>query len=330
MGVCFAGVRKFMESVEKDGGKRTIPTNLYYKWLSSVVQIQNLNKLMNHRCVELQEMVLKAGFQSYIMKGQGNALLYDCLSDLRQVGDIDIYLDGGFKNVMNFVETTHPTKNVNELEIHYHCFNDVPVEIHYKPFVMDGPKDKILQRFFEDQSLKSFANKSSLGFSVPTIEFNLVHQLVHIHHHLFYEGVGLRQLMDYFFLLKTRGTEFEDSIEKQNSETVVCIVVEDLNLERFASALMWVLGYVFGLGNDKMLWKPCEDDGRFLLNEIVKSGNFGKMDYRQKGLYESKWNSFWILYLKSFRFWRFDYWAWFWSPISRIKSFMWRKFKGYR
>lgn len=69
MGVCFAGVRKLRVFVEKDGGW-TIPTNLYHKWLASAVQIQNMNELMNRRCVELQELVKNAGFQSYIMKGQ--------------------------------------------------------------------------------------------------------------------------------------------------------------------------------------------------------------------------------------------------------------------
>lgn len=113
-------------------------------------KIQSQNELINHRCVELQHTLSVSGFRTYIMKGQGNAALYySDLCYLRQCGDIDIYLEGGYDKVMEYVNTTFPTREVNELEIHYHCFNDVDVEIHYKPFIFDGPKDKILQGFLK-------------------------------------------------------------------------------------------------------------------------------------------------------------------------------------
>ena len=79
-----------------------------------------------------------------------------------------------------------------------------------------------------------------------------------------------------------------------------------------------------------MLWEPDEKDGKFLLEEIMLSGNFGKQDERQKGLHTSKWNSFWMVHMKTFRMWRFDKLAWFWNPIWRIKGFVWRMLKGYK
>lgn len=36
---------------------------------------------------------------------------------------------------------------------------------------------------------------------VPTHSFNVVYQLYHLYHHYFYEGVGLRQVVDYYFVL---------------------------------------------------------------------------------------------------------------------------------
>ena len=336
IGVCFATLQKLPSEQLAE-----MPQQLKMHWLGMAMQIQKRNLLMNQRCVELQRRLEQSGFRTYIMKGQGNTALYNnvqnsengCenkefdLSTLRQPGDIDIYLEGGYDRVMGYVNKTFPTKEVNELEIHYHCFKDTEVEIHYLPFVMDGPKNKVLQQFFKEESETCFKNRISLGNSgdicVPTITFNLVHQLVHIHHHLFYEGIGLRQLMDYYFLLLKASDSSVDGIERSKK------VILQLGLDRFAAALMYVLKIVFGLERDKMLWCPSEKDGIFLLNEIMRSGNFGQSDIRKKAIYQNKWKSFWFVHFKTFCYWRFDHWAWFWSPICRIRGFVWRKLNGY-
>lgn len=336
IGVCFAALQKLPSEQLAE-----MPQQLKMHWLGMAMQIQKRNLLMNQRCVELQRRLEQSGFRTYIMKGQGNAALYNNVQNsengcenkefdlltLRQPGDIDIYLEGGYDRVMGYVNKTFPTKEVNELEIHYHCFKDAEVEIHYQPFVMDGPKNKVLQHFFAEESEACLKNRISLGDSgdicVPTITFNLVHQLVHIHHHLFYEGIGLRQLMDYYFLLIKASDSSVDSIERSKK------VIHQLGLDRFAAALMYVLQIVFGLERDRMLWSPSEKDGIFLLNEIMRSGNFGQSDIRKKGIYQNKWKSFWFVHFKTFCYWRFDHWAWFWSPICRIRGFVWRKLNGY-
>lgn len=293
LGVCFNS----LNILDKQEQLSEMPQQLKMHWLGMAMQIQKRNLLMNQRCVELQRFLEQSSFRTYIMKGQGNAALYNnvqnsengCenkefnLSSLRQPGDIDIYLEDGYDRVMQYVNRTFPTKEVNELEIHYHCFKDTEVEIHYQPFVMDGPKNKVLQQFFAEESEACLKNRITLDNSgdicVPTITFNLVHQLVHIHHHLFYEGIGLRQLMDYYFLLLKASDSSVDSIERSKK------VIHQLGLDRFAAALMYVLQIVFGLERDKMLWCPLEKDGIFLLNEIMRSGNFGQSDIRKKAIY---------------------------------------------
>lgn len=322
LGVCFAAMQRLSKEQVA-----FLPLPLKMQWLGTVVQIQKCNEQINQRCMELQQVLSNAGFRTYIMKGQGNAMLYGKeLSSLRQSGDIDIYLEGGYEKVIDYVNRTFPTKEVNELEIHYHCFKDAEVEIHYRPFVMDGPKDRILQRFFAEEAEKCFVNRISLPqgeICTPTSVFNLVHQLVHIHHHLFYEGIGLRQLMDYYFVLKYANESGIDTTRVKNT-------ISSLGLNRFASALMWVLEEVFGLNGEQMILAPNEKDGTFLLHEIMYSGNFGQSDKNLKGIYQSKWKSFWYIHSKTFRYWRFDHWAWLWSPIYRIRGFAWRKMNGYK
>ena len=131
--------------------------------------------------------------------------------------------------------------------------------------------------------------------------------------------------MDYYFVLKT----LSNSPLKGECTDPVKKVVSELRLNRFASALMWVLGEVFGLKEKDMLWISDENNGRFLLNEIMLAGNFGHHDERiPKRM--SYWKSFWYLNFYILRLIRFDYWSWFWTPIMRIKGFAWRKLNGYK
>lgn len=319
LGVCFYGIMKLRR------GSQTPPTELYNQWLAVASVIQQINEIVNKQCVTCCTTFNTAGFKNFIMKGQGNAQLYGhdlCL--LRQPGDIDIFLKGEYRHIMDYVKATYPAQKVDELEIQYPCFVDTIVEIHYHPFLFTNPlKNRILNVFWETQYDACFKKSVSLPenagvITVPTLTFNIVHQMCHIHHHLFTEGVGLRQLMDYYFLLKS-GMSID-----------VLSTIYKLGLKQFASALMWVLGEVFRLERNLMIVAPNEKDGRFLLHEIMKSGNFGKYDDRTSGIYDNKWKSFWLIHLKTFRMWRFDHWAWFWSPLWRIYHFGWRKIHGFK
>lgn len=307
---------------------------------------------MNRQCVEVQKRIEADVFRTYVMKGQGNAALYNVssfkefqevsgcgctnLSMLRQPGDIDIYLEGGLDKVLGYARTFGEVSKVNELEMSVPVYKDTEVEFHYRPFIMRNPfKNRKLQRFFKEQMDRQFSNSLTCGelgrtildeeknlyINVPSLEFNLVHQLVHIYHHLFTEGIGLRQLMDYYFLL--RSVKNVESVK----ESKECI--HSLGLDRFAAALMWVLHVVFGMSMINLPWCPNAKDGRVLLDEVRLSGNFGKQDGRMEGLYDSKWNSFWMVNTKTFRFWRFDHWAWFWSPVWRVYHFIWKKINGF-
>ena len=127
--------------------------------------------------------------------------------------------------------------------------------------------------------------------------------------------------MDYYFLL--RSVKNVESVK----ESKECI--HSLGLDRFASALMWVLHVVFGMSMINAPWVPNAKDGRVLPDEVMLSGNFGKQDTRMDGLYDTKWNTFWMVNLKTFCFWRFDHWAWFWNPVCRVFHFIWKRINGF-
>lgn len=325
VGVCFAGIQRLGADVDEGFAQIGMSEILYLKWMGMAAKIQQKNEVVNKQCLTLQKRVSADGFRSCILKGQGVGLKYaEHLLGLRQSGDIDIWLDGGFDRVNNWVQKVSPTKVVNQHHVNLKVFSGTEVEVHYHPINMTNPwRQKRLKEFIREHENDCLTDAADGKIHVPTSEFNLVFLMVHIFHHLFTEGVGLRQIMDYYFVLRTYSENHD------NNEDVVR-AVQELGLERFASALMYVMHTVFGMEEQLMLWQPNAKDGKFLLDEIMISGNFGKQDDRQKGLYESKWNSFWMVNGKTFRFWRFDKWAWFWSPIERIRGYVWRRLHGYR
>lgn len=327
VGISFAGIQRVVEyeKIYHCG----MPELLYFTWMGMAAKIQQRNEVVNRQCVELQEKFSADGFRSYIMKGQAVGSLYGQIGLLRQSGDIDVFLEGGLNKVLAYARTYGGVAKVNELEMSVSIFTDTEVEFHYRPFIMRNPfKNRRLQKYFESQEKKQFSNylildkEKELSICAPTVEFNLVHQLVHTYHHFITEGVGLRQLMDYYFVIQASNAEDIRECKK---------IVENLGLNRFASALMWVIKTVFvGHDNDIFFpWRPNEKDGRLLLEEILLSGNFGHTDERAKNIQTSRWKAFWYVNGKTFRFWRFDHWAWFWSPLWRCYYFAWRIMKGF-
>lgn len=337
VGICFAGVRKLVDQ------QQTPEEMLYLTWMGMAAKIQQKNETVNKQCIELQKKLTADGFRNYIMKGQAVGSLYKLraesgelrdLSALRQSGDIDVFLEGELEKVLAYARTFGETSKVNELEMSVNVFPDTEVEFHYRPFIMRNPiKNKRLQKFFADCEEKNFTNRiklcaDSLEITAPTTEFNLVHQLVHIYHHFITGGIGLRQLMDYYFVLRTvsdSSSVVAEPVEVQE----VSKVVSSLGLDRFASALMWVLNKVFGLSMVGVPWLPNEKDGKDVLEEVMIAGNFGHGDERTNGLLEDKWRSFWYFQKVTFRYLKYDSWAWFWSPSWRIYHFCWRKAKGF-
>lgn len=252
------------------------PLDVYAKWKFTAERIENENKKLNSRCRELYERFSQDGFRSSILKGQGNAAYYPTPS-LRAAGDIDILLEGGRKKVLDYLEKNFPVGNVFYHHADAGIFDDVEVEAHFIPSWMNSPlNNHRLQKYYSTNSENLFSHfREELGFCVPEKGCCMVYSLVHVFRHLFAEGVGLRQVMDCYYILL--------SLDETRREEVMA-VMKRLSLKRFTSALMFVLQEVFGLDQDKMLCSPDPERGQFLLDEMMAAGNFGKYDERYRGL----------------------------------------------
>lgn len=317
VGVCFAALQHLGADADEGFDRIGMSETLYLTWMGMAATIQHKNGVIDIQCEQIQKRFHEAGFRNCIMKGQRVGELYGPLSEFRQSGDIDVWVEGARRKTMSYVNSVAPTRKVRWHHCHFHVFEDTDVEVHFTPIYFEFPlTDYRAQRFFKKEG--------DLCFSIgrPTQLFNLVFIVSHIYGHLIGEGVGLRQLMDYYYVLENC-VDIED---RQKAYDVLC----SLRMNRFLGAVMWVLGYVFGLEREKMLCEPNEKEGRFFLREIMQSGNMGYYDGRvNKAPGESSLHRYWRISAYSFRVFRFAPMEILCSPLWKIWHWCWRKTKGY-
>ena len=315
LGVCYYAVQRLIKHEQSVN----IPEAVRMQWLGMTVQIRQRNEVLNRRCAKLQNMLNDAGFRSCILKGQSIAELYDLnLVLCRQSGDIDIWLEGSRLQIMDYVNSVAPTDDVRWLHTRLDVFDDVEVEIHFMPSYLECPwHNRALQRFFESEKEACFA------IDANTDRFNQVFILAHAFRHLFSEGVGMRQLMDYYFVLKNS----VDSIPRKEFS----LILSRTGMMRFAKAVMWIMQQVFGLEREYLLCEPSEKYGRLLLDEVMLSGNFGHQDKRIKRRQkESAIHRFMRIGVYNCRVMSFSPWTVICSPFWRLWHWCWRKNNGYR
>ena len=199
VGVLFDGIKRLPADVGMDKG-------LLFQWMAQNQTLRKANARLDEAAVEVAEWFGRKGFRTCVLKGQGNALLYPPGME-RTPGDIDLWVDGGDRKVVSFVRSLSPDEKVCYHHIGFPEYNGVEVEVHFRPsFLFCSRHNRRLQGYYERVMDEQFAHKVKLGgqgeVAVPKAEFNLIFQLTHIFTHLMNEGIGLRQLLDYFFLLK--------------------------------------------------------------------------------------------------------------------------------
>ena len=411
LGVLFHGIRQLPKQLAPE-------QKLLMQWMVMAEQIRKQNIRLFQDSVKVCQNFENEGFANCILKGQGNALLYPN-PYMRTPGDIDIYLSGGRRKIMKYVDRVCP----NQVMRYHHV--DFPVmktaiEVHFTPSYMFCPiHNRRMQKWFQEVMGEQCNHRFSLpnGYGeihVPQVSFNVIYILSHLYRHIFTEGIGLRQLLDYYYVvcdfckvyqissnhlsnfsnhpvpLSKEGSTFSpspsssgsgdvtapsrcseplrskdggpskvspdcagwDRLDGSGDTTSACSLdagsssfsacssvaldvvqreLKHLGLWKFAQAVMFVMKEVFGLSEDRMIAPMDEKEGRFLLDEIMRGGNFGQYDDRMgnKGG-ESKIHRYFRMNLRNLRFVKhypteavcepvFRTWFAGWKFINRIK-----------
>ena len=261
------------------------PTEVLMEWIGLAEQVRAQNRQVNRAIAKLTDSLNKDGLRWSILKGQGNALMYPDPMD-RQPGDIDVWAipqlkmeNGKWKigDIIRYVKTKNPQAHAMYHHIDYGLVDGVDVELHYRPSFMFNPwHNRRLQRWFTEQAEEQFGNEVELPdgagtIHVPTAAFNVVFQLSHVYNHLLHEGVGLRQIIDFFYVLRSLKGSHVDATDYSD-------LLRYLGLDTFAGAMMWVLHDVLGLSEEYLIAPRDDRRGRVLLAEIMRGGNFGMYD----------------------------------------------------
>ena len=314
-GILLDGVEKVIASGEDK-------PKFLMQWISQVLALENRNRLLNARCKEITKVFNELGLRSCVLKGQGITMLYP--NPLRrQCGDIDLWVEGNRDDIYNTLKTRW---KVGDTVIHHadvEIFKDTPTEIHFIPSFTYSPfVYRKYKKFFKKCGDRQFANyNESVGFACPTPDFNAVYSLMHISHHVLHEGIGLRQLLDYYYILKSLGKEQQLQVFEE---------MKHLGLAKFAEAVMYVEQQMFGLEPEFLLCKPNERLGKLLLAEIELAGNFGKYDERNLHVNRKSRMDVYLHNVKrNFVFFKFAPGEVLWAPIWKPCHFVWRKLKGY-
>jgi len=292
------------------------------EWVFEDYRLRKLNQNMFERAGKAAEWFAENGFRNCILKGQGNALMYPD-PGLRTPGDIDIWLEGGREKILEFT-TKYYNKHASKIHVDFPMFKDAPVEVHFTPSTLKNPfTNKKLQRYFISLADAQFTNKTTtpdgkISFCTPTTDFNVVYQLIHLYRHLITRGIGLRQVIDYFYLLRKRKEEgfTEDDNRRLRAD------MKRFKLLKFAGAISYILHEMLGLGKEYLVVPPDKKEGVFILNEILEGGNFGKYERRiEESLEKTEGHFKRFLVLEAFNFRLLSHYPSevMWMPILDLK-----------
>ena len=321
-GVLFHGIQLLPKELAPE-------QKLLMQWMVMAEMIRKQNIRLFQDSVKVCKNFENEGFANCILKGQGNALLYPD-PYMRTPGDIDIYLSGGRRKIMKYVDLVCP----NQVMRYHHV--DFPVmktaiEVHFTPSYMFFPvHNRRMQKWFKEVMDLQCSNVVTLpdGYgeiTVPTTSFNVIYILSHLYRHVFTEGIGLRQLIDYYFVL------VKSEERRVKNLTALQRELKYLGLWKFAGAVMYVLHEVLGLPEAKMIAPIDVNEGRFLLAEIMQGGNFGQYDTRLGSKEnEGKLHRYLRMSLRNLRFAKYYPTEALSEPLFRTWFAVWKKIHGIR
>lgn len=255
-----------LEGLERLPQEQLPSQQLLLQWIGVVNINEATYRLHCERAKELTRRFCQSGFHSCVLKGIGLAGLYPNPAH-RQCGDIDLWVDRKHKDVLVYLRSEYSVENVFWHHAEARIFEDVSTEIHYRPCWMYNPFHNYkLQRWFDIRQREQMTLDEKLCFAYPKVQFNAVYSLAHFYHHLIEEGIGIRHVIDYYYILQALPANERGS------------VIEDLKrfgLLKLAKAVMWILKDVCGMSAEYLICEPNEKEGRFLFEEMMRGGNFG-------------------------------------------------------
>ena len=332
LGLAFEGVKKLPKEQWPQG-------DIVLKWTMATEQIKRQNLRTTNVCLRLNDILAKEGFDTCILKGQANHVyMIDgvSLGMQRVCGDVDAWIwpkekmQHPVKSIIDYCQRKNILISLCHLHAEVKPIGGVPIEIHFRPSFLNTPwRNRYFQKVFKSAVFEN-AKIDDIGIVKKLrVDYDLIFQMNHIYRHLLDEGVGLRQVFDFYVLLKDYNKERIVRKELMGKEEIMKII-SSCGMKRFATALMFVLKDIFHVGNDELICGISEKDGLFLLNEIMMAGNFGHYDIRmndievRKGKLSSQLQRASRRFMRNLRFLSSYPEEVICEPFARVYHFVWR------
>lgn len=264
------------------------------EWWGEVNDIRKRNEDLFKKTAFVSDTFRKEGFENCILKGQGNALMYpDPYS--RTPGDIDIWLKGSRTEINSYVHKLFPKEKGSGLHIHFPVFKDTLIEVHYTPRILDNPSaDKYLQQYFKEVQSQQMNNIVNLPtgktICIPTPFFNIILQLTHIYRHFICEGITLKHLVDYYYLLiNYYHCKHQDNHDTNNSDSIQLLpFLQQIKVLKFAKVIMYIMQGGLGLKERYLYTTTNKRIGKLLLDSIIEDdGTLGLKSHKSLSEYPS-------------------------------------------
>ena len=322
LGLCFDGIERLGKENPEELRLNPIGRELLMTWMGKAQQIRRQNRKVNVVANKLYSMLRGDGLRCCILKGQGNALMYPNPYS-RTPGDVDVWIDASRERIMEYTQKKFELGDDIRLQHLETSLDGVPVELHFFPCSMNNPiYHARLQKWFRRNADLQCSHIVGLpdgagDIAIPTSAFNVVYQLTHLYHHFFDEGIGMRQIIDYYYVVNNDELlVIKETLQKE---------LKHLGLWKFAGALMYVLHEVLGLSEEKMIAPMDEKRGKLLLAEILNGGNFGQYftkygHFTQQGMAKKYFLKIW----RNMHFVRYYPAEALSEPIFRTWHFFWR------
>ena len=206
LGLCFDGIERLGKEYPEEMKQNPIRRELLMNWMGKAQQIRRQNRKVNLVASKLFSMLREDGMRCCVLKGQGNALMYPNPYS-RTPGDIDVWIDASRERIMEYAQKEFELEDDIRLQHLETSLDGVPVELHFFPCSMNNPiYHARLQKWFRRNADLQCSHIVGLpdgagDIAIPATAFNVVYQLTHLYHHFFDEGIGMRQIIDYFLVV---------------------------------------------------------------------------------------------------------------------------------
>jgi hypothetical protein len=206
LGFCFDGIERLTKEFSEELKQNPMERDLLMTWMGAAQQIRRQNMKVNAVAGKLFSMLREDGFRCCILKGQGNALMYPNPYS-RTPGDIDVWVNASREQITEYAKRHFELGDDIRYQHIETSVDGVPIELHFFPGIMNNPiYNARLQKWFERNADLQCSNVVSLPdgigeIAIPTTAFNVVYQLTHLYHHFFDEGIGMRQIIDYYYVV---------------------------------------------------------------------------------------------------------------------------------